>query len=144
MNYDVVVVGGGVTGCAVARALSAYRLKIALLEAADDVAMGSSKANSAIVHSGYDAEPGTLMAELNVKGNALMEQLCSELSVPFKRIGSMTVAFDEDQQAHLERLLEQGRKNGVPGLEIHTGEWARQREPNLSDQVQAVLWACSL
>ncbi len=142
MNYDVVVVGGGVTGCAVARALSAYRLKIALLEAADDVAMGSSKANSAIVHSGYDAEPGTLMAELNVKGNALMEQLCSELSVPFKRIGSMTVAFDEDQQAHLERLLEQGRKNGVPGLEIHTGEWARQRV-NLSDQVQAVLWAPS-
>lgn len=143
MNYDVVVVGGGVTGCAIARALSAYRLKIALLEAADDVAMGSSKANSAIVHSGYDAEPGTLMAELNVKGNAMMEQLCKQLNVPFKRTGSMTVAFDDEQQAHLERLLEQGRKNGVPGLEIHTGEWARQREPNLSPQVQAVLWAPS-
>ena len=143
MNYDVVVVGGGVTGCAIARALSAYRLRIALLEAADDVAMGSSKANSAIVHSGYDAAPGTLMAELNVKGNAMMEQLCSQLNVPFKRTGSMTVAFDDEQQAHLERLLEQGRKNGVPGLEIHTGEWARQREPNLSPQVKAVLWAPS-
>jgi len=143
MNYDVVVIGGGVTGCAIARALSAYQLKAALLEAADDVAMGSSRANSAIVHSGYDAEPGTLMAEMNVKGNAMMEQLCRELNVPFKRTGSMTLAFDEDQKALLVKLLSQGIKNGVPGVEICSGEWALEKEPNLSPDVKAVLWAPS-
>ena len=116
--FDVLVVGAGVVGCAVARELSRYALKIGVVEAKDDVAMGATKANSAIVHAGFDAAPGSNKAKFNVLGNNLFEPLCRELGVPFIRNGSLVVAFAESEMAHLEELLERGTGNGVPELEI--------------------------
>jgi len=143
MIYDVAIVGAGVTGCAIARRLARQQLSVLLLEGANDVAMGSSKANSAIVHSGYDCKPGTLMARLNVAGNAMYEKMCQELHVHYKKIGTMTVAFEDEQLPLLTELFQRGLANGVPGICIRDGEWARKREPELSDQVKAVLWAPS-
>jgi glycerol-3-phosphate dehydrogenase len=139
--YDVAVIGAGVVGAAVARELAKYDLKVAVLDKADDVASGASKANSAIVHAGYDAEPGTLMASLNVRGSELMEGLCRELSVKYKRVGSFVIAFGEDDKKELARLKAKGEANGVKGLEILSGEEARRREPGLSAGVTAALWA---
>ena len=96
--YDVTIVGCGVVGASLAYTLSQYRLRVLVLERENDVAMGTTKANSAIVHAGYDPENGTLMAKLNVRGSELMEQLCSDLSVGYKRIGSFVLAFDEEQK----------------------------------------------
>ena len=107
-NYDVAIIGAGVTGCAVARHLSRFRLKIALIDAAEDVAMGASRANSAIVHAGYDCPAGTLMAKLNVRGNALYTQWCEELDVPFQRVGSLVAAFNPDEKLELRWLYERG------------------------------------
>ena len=90
---DVAVIGAGVVGALIARELSRYQLDVCMLEKADDVAMGTSKANSAIVHAGFDCQPGSVMAKMNVRGNAMMDQLTRELSVPFKRNGSMVLAF---------------------------------------------------
>ena len=98
MTYDVVVIGGGVTGCAIARELSGYQCRIALLEKEEDVCCGTTKANSAIVHAGYDAKTGTLKAMLNVKGNAMMEQLSKDLDFDFKRNSSMVLCFDKGQR----------------------------------------------
>ena len=92
---DVAVIGAGVVGALIARELSRYQLDVCMLEKADDVAMGTSKANSAIVHAGFDCQPGSVMAKMNVRGNAMMDQLTRELSVPFKRNGSMVWAFGE-------------------------------------------------
>ena len=114
--YDVTIVGCGVVGASLAYTLSQYRLRVLVLERENDVAMGTTKANSAIVHAGYDPENGTLMAKLNVRGSEVMEQLCRDLSVGYKRIGSFVLAFDEEQKQHLEHLLENGVRNGVPGL----------------------------
>ena len=101
--YDVTIVGCGVVGASLAYTLSQYRLRVLVLERENDVAMGTTKANSAIVHAGYDPENGTLMAKLNVRGSELMEQLCSDLSVGYKRIGSFVLAFDEEQKKHLKQ-----------------------------------------
>ena len=125
MRYDVAIVGGGVVGCAVARELSRYELRAVLLEATEDVAMGSSKANSAIVHAGYDCKPGSLMARLNVRGNALFTRWCEELEVPLSRCGSLVIGFDEADRAQIEALYAQGVKNGVPDMEIVDGNRAR-------------------
>ncbi len=114
---------------------------MAILEAASDVAMGTSKANSAIVHAGFDCKPGTLMAELNVRGNLLYNEWCADLDVPLKHVGSLVVAFSDDDVKILEKLLDQGRQNGIPGLEIISGDAARLREPMLSPQVVKALWA---
>ena len=114
-----------------------------MLERENDVAMGTTKANSAIVHAGYDPENGTLMAKLNVRGSELMEQLCRDLSVGYKRIGSFVLAFDEEQKQHLEHLLENGVRNGVPGLRILDAEEAHEMEPNLAENVVAALYAPS-
>ncbi len=141
--FDVAVIGGGVTGAAVARELSKYALRVIVLEKGADVAVGASKANSAIVHAGYDCVPGTLKARLNVRGNALLRELCPQLGVPFMPIGSLVVAFNADDQEELGRLLERGRANGVPGLEILDGDEVRRREPNLSAEIVAALWAPS-
>ena len=92
--YDVIIIGGGVVGCAIARELSKHDRKIALLERASDVCEGSSKANSGIIHAGYDAVPGTLKAKLNVQGNQMMETLAKELDIPFKKNGSFVLSFD--------------------------------------------------
>ncbi len=141
MKYDIAVVGAGVIGSLIARELSRYNLKIALVEKCNDMAMGTSKANSAIVHAGFDAKPGTLKAKLNVEGTALMPELCKKLSVPFKPIGSLVVAFSDEETVTLNELLERGISNGVPGLEIYDAEKLREAEPNISKEAKAALWA---
>ncbi len=141
LNYDVVVVGGGVTGCAIARELSRYEVSACLVERAEDVCSGTSKANSAIVHAGYDAVPGSLKAKFNVQGNAMMGGLSEELDFEFQRNGSMVLCFAEEDRPGLDALYEKGVANGVPDLRIISGDEARAMEPNLSDQVVAALYA---
>ena len=138
--YDVAIIGCGVVGASLAYTLSRYQLRVLVLEKENDVAMGTTKANSAIVHAGYDPAHGTLMAKLNVQGSAMMEELCRRLSVKYKRIGSFVVAFNEEQRAHLQEMLENGNKNGVPGLALLSGEEARKMEPALSENVCAALY----
>ncbi len=137
--YDVVIIGGGVIGCAVARELSRYQGKIVLLEKASDLCEGTSKANSGIVHAGHDAEPGSLKAHFNVLGSQKMEALSKELDFSYQKNGSMVLCFHEEEREKLETLLSQGIGNGVMGLEILEAEAARELEPNLSDDVVAVL-----
>lgn len=141
MNYDVAVIGAGVVGSLIARELSRYNIKIALIEKCNDMAMGTSKANSAIVHAGFDAKPGTLKAKLNVEGTALMPELCKTLSVPFKPVGSLVVAFSDEEMETVKELLERGVKNGVPGLEIYDQAKLREEEPQISDEAKGALWA---
>ncbi len=141
--YDVAIIGAGVTGASVARELSRYQLSIIVLEQGADVAMGASRANSAIVHAGFDCVPGTLMARLNVLGSKLMPQVCRELSVPWQNIGSLVLAFNEEEVRTLHKLKEQGDENGVPGLVILSSDEVRRREPNISQEVLAALWAPS-
>lgn len=139
--YDVVIVGAGVVGCAIARELSKYALSLAVVEAKADVGTGASKANSAIVHAGYDCHVGSNMARVNVRGNAMFDQMCRELNIPLKRIGSLVLAFSKEEQAALEELLENGIKNGVPGLRIIDAAEAAQMQPGLSDALCAALYA---
>lgn len=141
--YDVLIVGSGVIGAACAYTLSKYRLKVALLDKCNDVANGTTKANSAIIHAGYDPHPGTRMARLNVEGNAMMESLCRKLDVPYKRVGSHVLAFNESEVETLKDLFARGEANGVPGQKILTGDEVREMEPNLADTVVASLWAPS-
>ncbi|MDO5141419.1 MAG: NAD(P)/FAD-dependent oxidoreductase [Eubacteriales bacterium] len=141
--FDVAIIGCGVIGASLAYTLSQYRLRVLVLEKENDVAMGTTKANSAIVHAGYDPAHGTLMAQLNVRGSEMMEALCQRLSVKYARIGSFVLAFDEAQRAQLERMLENGRRNGVPGLELLDSETAHRMEPDLADEVCAALYAPS-
>ncbi|MCR5041665.1 MAG: NAD(P)/FAD-dependent oxidoreductase [Clostridia bacterium] len=140
MRYDVIVIGAGVCGAMIARGLSGLKLKTALLEKAPDVAMGASKANSGIVHGGFDALPGTLKAELNVRGTALMKDVCRDLDVPFKNCGSLVVAFSEEDKATLEELAERGRKNGVPGVSIIGADKLRELEPNVAPEAVGALF----
>jgi glycerol-3-phosphate dehydrogenase len=141
--YDVVIIGGGVVGCSIARELSRYRLKICLLEKCPDVAEGTSKANSAIIHAGFDAKPGSLKAKLNVAGNAMFDKLAKELDLNFKRNGSLVVCFSQEDMPRLEKLAESGRANGVSGLAILDAGQVRRLEPNLSEHVAAALYAPS-
>ncbi|HIV69267.1 MAG TPA: NAD(P)/FAD-dependent oxidoreductase [Candidatus Butyricicoccus stercorigallinarum] len=141
--YDVTIIGCGVVGASLAYTLSQYDLKVLVLERENDIAMGTTKANSAIVHAGYDPEPGTLIAELNVRGSAMMEDLCRSLDVKYKRIGSFVLAFDEESRRHLDKLYDNGVKNGVPDMRILTGDEARAMDPNLSQEACAALYAPS-
>ncbi len=143
MKFDVAVVGAGVIGSLIARELSRYNIKVALVEKCNDMAMGTSKANSAIVHAGFDAKPGSLKAKMNVEGTALMPELCKTLSVPFKPVGSLVVAFSDEETETLNELLERGKENGVPGLEIYDLKKLREAEPNISNDAKAALWAPS-
>ena len=138
---DVIVIGAGVTGCATARELSRYDLKVTVLEKEEDVCCGTSKANSAIIHAGYDAEPGTLKARMNVLGNQRMDALAEELDFPFQRNGSLVLCFDEENLPGLEELRERAEANGVPDVRIVTGKEIKELEPNLSPEVKAVLFA---
>ena len=138
--YDVIIIGAGVTGCAIARELSRYQLNILVLEKEEDVCCGTSKANSAVIHAGHDALPGTLKAKFNVAGNAMMDSLSEELDFPFRRNGSLVLCFEESRLPDLQELLERGRQNGVPGLRIVTGDEMKAIEPNLSDEVKALLY----
>lgn len=143
MIYDAIVIGGGAVGCATARELSRYDLRLALCEKGEDVCVGTSKANSAIVHAGYDPHPGTNMARLNVEGNRLMPELCRRLDVPFRQTGSHVLAFCEAELETLKALYARGVENGVPGMKLLTGDEARAMEPNLSEAVCGSLWAPS-
>ncbi|MCL1819261.1 MAG: NAD(P)/FAD-dependent oxidoreductase [Oscillospiraceae bacterium] len=140
-HYDIAIIGAGVVGGAVARELTRTELSVCVIERECDVGCGASKANSGIVHAGFDAKNGTLMAKLNVRGNELYERMCSELSVPFKRNGSLVLGFSEEDRRHLEDLRERGIKNGVGGLEILPRD--KCPETNLSDDVEWVLHAPS-
>ncbi len=140
-DYDVVVIGGGVTGCAIARELSRYELNTCLVERAEDVCSGTSKANSAIVHAGYDAMPGTKKARFNLEGNKMMEQLSKDLDFPFKRNGSLVLCFSNDDYPKLKELYDRGVTNGVPDLKLISGDEVRQMEPHASDEVVAALYA---
>lgn len=139
--YDVIIIGAGVSGAASARELSRYKVKACVLEKAEDVCCGTSKANSAIVHAGYDAAPGSLMARLNVEGNLLMPELAKELDFPYAPIGSLVVCTDEESRPGLEALYERGIRNGVKGLRIVEREELVEMEPNISDQAVAALYA---
>ena len=139
--YDVVIIGCGIVGAATAFELSKYRLKVGIVERENDVACGTTKANSAIIHAGYDPVPGTLMARLNVRGAALARELCAALDVPYLPCGSLVLGFSPEDQAHLEELYRRGVANGVPDLALLTGDEARALEPNLSPAVTAALHA---
>ena len=143
MTYDVAIVGAGVVGGLIARELSRFDIKVALLEKYNDVAMGTTKANSAIVHGGFDAQNGTLKAKLNVEGTAMMPEVCQKLSVPFKKNGSVVVAFSEKEMEHINVLYERGIKNGVPELSIIDRDELRRREPNISDEAVGALLSAS-
>ena len=143
MNYDVIIIGCGVTGAACAYTLSRYKLRVGILEASNDVANGTTKANSAIVHAGYDPETGTKMARLNVRGTALMEDLCRRLDVPYANIGSLVLSLSEKDDDHIRELFERGLANGVPGLRVLTGEQARALDPGISPETRCALYAPS-
>lgn len=139
--YDVVIVGAGVVGCSVAAYLSRYQMKLAVLEKENDVSMGSTRANSAIVHAGYDPLPGTLMARYNVRGSQLYPELCEKLSVPFKQIGSFVLAFSPEEDKAVQKLYDRGVANGVEGLRILSKEETLEKEPALSDKITSALYA---
>lgn len=139
--FDVVIIGAGVVGTAVARELARYDLKICVVEKNNDVNMGTSKANSAIIHAGFDAVPGSLKAKLNVMGNKIMDKLSKDLDFEFKRNGSMVLCFEEENIPKLHELKAQGEKNGVEGMKVISGEEARKMEPALSLEVKAALYA---
>ena len=139
--YDAVIIGGGAVGCAVARYLSRYRLDICLVERGEDVCVGTSKANSAICHAGFDAPVGSAKARFNVEGSRMMEGLSQELDFPYRRCGSLVLCFDEAELPHLRELLERGVQNGVEGLEILDRAALRALEPAVSDKAVAALWA---
>lgn len=139
--FDVTIIGAGVIGSSIARELCKYKLNVCVVEKDFDVGNGTSKANSAIVHAGFDAKPGTLKGKLNSRGNKMFDKLSKELDFPFKRIGSLVVCFDKEGIPDLEKLKQQGIENGVPDLEILDGDKVREMEPNLSKNVIAALYA---
>ena len=140
---DVTIIGCGVIGAATALALARYDLSVVVLERENDVAVGTTKANSAIIHAGYDPEPGTLMARLNVEGNRMVKELAARLDVPCKEIGSLVLALGEGDLATLRALYDRGVQNGVPGLRLLTAEEALALEPALSAEVKGALLAPS-
>ena len=141
--YDVAIIGCGVIGAAAAYALSRYDNKVVILEAENDVADCTTKANSAILHAGYDPAPGTRMARLNVRGVALAKEICAKLDVSYKQCGSLVLALDEKELPHLQHLSENGTVNGVPDMKILSREETLAMEPNLSEKVCGALWAPS-
>ena len=141
--YDVAIIGCGVIGAATAYALSRYDNKVVILEAENDVADCTTKANSAILHAGYDPAPGTRMARLNVRGVALAKEICAKLDVSYKQCGSLVLALDEKELPHLQHLFENGTANGVPDMKILSREETLSMEPNLSEKVCGALWAPS-
>ena len=140
-KYDIIIIGGGISGTAIASALSAYELDICLLEKTNDLSNGATKANSGIVHGGYDAEPGTLMAQFNVRGNEMYPQICKDLDVPFSPCGSYVIAFNDDEIETLKKLKNRGEENAVPGLEILDAEEIKKSEVHLNPNVKAALYS---
>lgn len=141
--YDIAIIGAGIIGCSIARELSRYNLKTVLIEKNHDVSDGTTKGNSAIIHAGYDAKPGTLKAKFNAPGNLMYDKMCEELDVPFKRVGSLVVAFSEDEMKTLHKLYKQGLANGVPDMEIIDSKRVHEIDKNLSDEIVGALYACT-
>ena len=140
-QYDIIIIGAGIAGTAMARELSKYQLKIAVLDKNNDVANSTTMANSAIIHAGYDAEPYKNKGRFNAKGNAMYPKLCEELDVPFKQIGSLVIGYDEADMATLELLMERGIENDVPDMRILNREEVHAMEPNLNPDVMGALYA---
>ncbi len=140
-DYDIMIIGGGVAGAASARELSRYKAKICVIEKEEDVCCGTSKANSAIIHAGYDAATGSLMAKLNVRGNQMMEELSEELDFPFQKNGSLVICLHEEDMPNLQDLYDRGVANGVKELRILKREEVLELEPNISENVYAALYA---
>lgn len=141
--FDVIVIGCGVTGAACAMELSKYKLKVGILEKENDVATGATKANSAIIHAGYDPKEGSLMAKLNVRGAELAKEISEKLCVPYENCGALVVAFSEKDIDHIKMLKARGDANGVPGLEIVDQKKLREMEPQISENAIGALWAPS-
>ncbi len=139
--YDVAIIGAGVIGGMIARTLSCYELKICILEKENDVAMGATKANSAIVHAGFDAEYGSLKAKLNVKGSEMMAEVSRDLGVKYKNNGSLVIGFNDEDKKTINELFERGTKNGVKGLKVLDKEGVAEIEPNISENVTCALYA---
>ncbi len=139
--FDVVVIGGGVIGGTILRELSKYKLNICLLEKEHDICMGESKANSGIVHAGFDAVPGTLKAKFNVLGNKMMENYAKELGVKFRKNGALIVAFNDEDLKTISELKKRGEINGVSNMEIIGKEKLKEIEPNISKNAVGALWA---
>jgi len=139
--YDVVIIGAGVVGGMIARTLAKYELKVCIVEKENDVAMGASKANSGIVHAGFDAAPGTLKAKLNVRGAELMPKVTKELGVKYLNNGSLVVGFSEKEKETMKELLARGEKNGVKDLQLLGREELRGLEPNIADGAVCALYA---
>ncbi|MDD3185207.1 MAG: NAD(P)/FAD-dependent oxidoreductase [Anaerostipes sp.] len=139
--YDVAIIGAGITGCSLAYELGKYNVKAVVIEKENDVSVGTTKANSAIIHGGYDPIPGSAMAKYNVEGNKYIHELCAKLDVPFKEIGALIVAFEEEEKVKLEELQERGKINGVPSMEMWDQKKLRQEEPNISDDAIQALYS---
>ena len=139
--YDALIIGGGAVGCAIARYLSRYDLRLCLCEANEDVCTGTSKANSAIVHAGFDAKPGSKKALFNLRGSRMMEPLSRELDFSYQRNGALVLCFSAEDMPRLRELHQRGKKNGVEGLEILWADALRKKEPALAEGVYAALWA---
>lgn len=139
--YDVIIIGAGASGAAIARELSRYQGRFCVLEKEADICCGTSKANSGIVHAGFDAEEGSLMAKLNVEGNKMMEKLSKELDFSYQKNGSLVVCTNESEVEKLNELLERGKRNGVEGLQILDREELKALESNISDEAVAALYA---
>lgn len=140
-SFDFVVVGAGVTGAWVSYELSKRKCTVCVLEKESDSCEGTSKANSAIVHAGYDPEPGTLMARLNVRGNEIIRGCHERMAIPFRQVGSIVAAFDDDGVKSINDLYARGRFNGVEGLRILSREETLALEKGLGDDVKASLFA---
>ncbi|WFD10442.1 NAD(P)/FAD-dependent oxidoreductase [Tepidibacter hydrothermalis] len=139
--YDVVVIGAGIIGTFITRELSKFDLKTIIIDKENDIANGTTKANSAIVHAGYDAKVGTLKGKLNAKGNAMYAHVCEELDVHFKKIGSFVIATNEEEMDSIKDLYERGCKNNIPDMKILSQEEVREMEPNLSEEIIGALYA---
>jgi glycerol-3-phosphate dehydrogenase len=140
-KYDIIIIGAGVVGSMTARFLSRYKLKILLIEKEADVCMGTTAANTAIIHAGYDPVPGTLKAEMNVKGNKMWDTIAAELNIPFERKGDYVVAVGKEELPKLDVLYQRGIANGVPGMTMLSGDEVRRREPDINPKVSGALWA---
>ncbi len=141
--YDVIIIGTGACGASIARELSKTKLSVLCLEKSNDVGNATTKANSGIVHAGYDPKPGTLMAKYNVLGNQIIQQLAKDLNITYKKNGSLVVAFSDEEMETIKALYDRGIQNGVPELSIIGAEEVRRLEPNISEEIKGALYAKS-
>ena len=139
--YDVAIIGAGIAGCSLAYELGKYQIKAVLIEKENDVSVGTTKANSAIIHGGYDPLPGSKMAKYNVAGNAYIKELCGKLDIPYKQIGALIMAFSEADERTLEELKNRGIQNGVKDMEIWDKERLHREEPHVSQEARAALYS---